>query len=374
MNAYQQLGIEDLINRDPDAMEKTYINGTIKIRTKQKFNDGIKDLNQILKQKLGISEKLTMIKEKLGELIKCAVAYDFVATEDARKDYNRKGQPEIEQITDKIDKTLRNAVTLETNGQTLNAYNILGVANNEKNYENSEQFDKHIETKTYENTALAISVSNLTDIPSIESFLLTLTKYFWAYSKTESAEKRKEYKYEELAQKGDKAEKALGEARVRALENQTIYPMDTVNSSKYDRIDITKVAVVQSCAFGVEDQHGYGYKVERYKEDKMVDHSEIFSNIDLLRMRDDVLYRAKVENMLLSDENIRLGQEKLGGYIGEIDDNGNIKFDLEFIGTARAWDRRRNKEQAKNRQKNDAQGNNQKIQLTETDPDSDDRR
>lgn len=373
MNAYQQLGIEDLINRDPDAMEKPYLDGTIKVRTKLKLDDGIKELNQMLKQQFGIAEKLAMIKEKLGELIKCAVAYDFVATEEARKDYNRKGQPEIEQVTGKIDRTLRNAVALETNGQTSNAYNILGVANNEKNYENSEHFDKHIETKTYENTALAISVSNLTDIPSIESFLLTLTKYFWAYSKTESAEKRKEYKYEELAQKGDKAEKALGEARVRALENQTIYSMDSVNSSKYDRMDIAKVAVVQSCAFGVEDQHGYGYKVERYKDGKMIGHSEIFSNIDLLRMKDDVIYRARVEN-LLSDESIRLGQEKLGGYIGEIDDNGNIKFDLEFIGAARAWDRRRNKRQEKSGKKNDAQVNNQKKQPTESDPDTDDKR
>ena len=87
-----------------------------------------------------------------------------------------------------------------------------------------------------------------------------------------------------------------------------------------------------------------------------------------------VIYREKVLEQLLSDEAIRLGREKLGGYVGELDDNGNIKFDLEFIGACRAWKRRKNKEKAQNMKKNNNQENNRKIQPTDPDPDSDDRR
>ena len=374
MNAYKLLGIEDLVSKDPSAIEKPYINGVIKIRTKLKLDEGIKGLNQILKEKLGITEKLAKIEEKLKQLFKEAVAYDFVATEETRKDYAKKGEPEIEQVVEKINKTLNSAVDLETNGQTSNAYQILGVANDKKNDREPELQDKSIETKIYENIALAISVSKLTDIQEIESFLLNLIKYFWAYSKIGTAEKRKEYKYEELAKKGDKAEKALGEARVRAIENQQTYSMDITSSSKYDRVDISKVAVIQSSAFGVDEQHGYGYIIDKHKTDEAIERNQIFSNIDINRMRDDVIYREKVLEQLLSDEAIRLGREKLGGYVGELDDNGNIKFDLEFIGACRAWKRRKNKEKAQNMKKNNNQENNRKIQPTDPDPDSDDRR
>lgn len=374
MNAYKLLGIEDLVSKDPSAIEKPYINGVIKIRTKLKLDEGIKGLNQILKEKLGITEKLAKIEEKLKQLFKEAVAYDFVATEETRKDYAKKGEPEIEQVVEKINKTLNSAVDLETNGQTSNAYQILGVANDKKNDRKPELQDKSIETKIYENIALAISVSKLTDIQEIESFLLNLIKYFWAYSKIGTAEKRKEYKYEELAKKGDKAEKALGEARVRAIENQQTYSMDITSSSKYDRVDISKVAVIQSSAFGVDEQHGYGYIIDKHKTDEAIERNQIFSNIDINRMRDDVIYREKVLEQLLSDEAIRLGREKLGGYVGELDDNGNIKFDLEFIGACRAWKRRKNKGKAQNMKKNNNQENNRKIQPTDPDPDSDDRR
>lgn len=400
MNAYQQLGVEDLINRESNNIEDQTVNGIIKVKTKRQLDEGIKSLNQILKENLGTAEKLTRIKEKLSELIKQVVAYDYVATAETRADYDKKGKPDVEQLVEKIKQTLKKAVTLETNGKAVNAYQILGIANNEETVKSQhkssnektldsdkesgkvkdnkailtpEQQDRHIEARTYENIGLALSVSNLRNVEEIESFMLTLSKYLWAYSKISSTEKRKEYKYEELAKKGDKAAKSLGEAKVGALRNQQFYPIDLADNSQYERIDITKAAVLQSCAFGIAEQHAYGYKVDKYKADGSVRYDQVFSNIDINRMKEDVIYRQNVLEKLLSDESIRLGQEKLGRYVGELDENGNVKFDLETIGTSRSWERRR-KAQMRKGQKDAIQEDDNKPHPTDSNPDPDDRR
>ena len=288
-----------------------------------------------------------------------------------------KKQELMKEILGGIQEKLDNAVTFESDGMPQNAFQILNTVSNRATTGETAKEDDYLRSKTLQYIRIALANPNLDDIDSIKNLLLNLTKYMWAYSRIATSKQREEYAYGLTARAGDRALKSLGKPVIQELKNKQQYCMELPNNEECERIRVVKVAVIQSKDFMMSEDKAYGYFISKEKKDGVIENKSIMSNIDIVRMREDAGYRTKVEEYLLSDEAIRLGQAYLGGYVGEVvlNKDGQLErtFDPECVGLCRELDReyRKNKTEKKNNP-NKQTDKERKTNKTPIDPDPDD--
>lgn len=377
MNAYELLRIEDLLTEEEETTSTRTKDAVIKVKAKKKLTEGICDINRILEKEGSVSEKLKAIADKIEEMTGIANAYAKIATEEDRKAYDACGKTNMEEILAVIDEKLNNAVTFQSNGMQQNAFQILSTVNNRDNMGNSAKQDEYLKNKTLQYIRIALANPNLDDINSIKNLLLNLTKYMWAYSKIATTKQREEYAYGLTARVGDRALKSLGKPVIQELKNKQQYCIELPNNEECERIRVVKVAVIQSKDFMMSEDKAYGYFISKEKKDGVIENKSIMSNIDIVRMREDAVYRTKVEECLLSDEAIRLGQAYFGGYVGELvlNKDGQLErtFDPECVGLCRELDREYRKNKTEKRNEQNKQTNREsETHQTPVDPDTDD--
>lgn len=377
MNAYELLRIEDLLTEEEETTSTRTKDAVIKVKAKKKLTEGICDINRILEKEGSVSEKLKAIADKIEEMTGIANAYAKIATEEDRKAYDACGKTDMEEILAVIDEKLNNAVTFQSNGMQQNAFQILSTVNNRDNMGNSAKQDEYLKNKTLQYIRIALANPNLDDINSIKNLLLNLTKYMWAYSKIATTKQREEYAYGLTARVGDRALKSLGKPVIQELKNKQQYCIELPNNEECERIRVVKVAVIQSKDFMMSEDKAYGYFISKEKKDGVIENKSIMSNIDIVRMREDAGYRTKVEECLLSDEAIRLGQAYFGGYVGELvlNKDGQLErtFDPECVGLCRELDREYRKNKTEKRNEQNKQTNREsETHQTPVDPDTDD--
>lgn len=392
MNAYEFLKVDDLLDYVRFATTSRVFDATVKTRTKRKLWEGIHEINNILSSaEPSIAKKLSDIDAKLKELRKIAVAYDDIATPSSRQAHNGDRDFDINEVFEEMDSILENAFTFASNGKTESAFQILDLSsNNDRGKEPREQ-DATIRHKVYHNVNLALANSKLDSIDDFEDLITDLTRYMWAYSKIGDFQQRETYRYKNIARCGDEASKGMGTIQMRALDekDQQQCTIEFPEDERYDTIRISKVGAVRSDEIQYYDTKGYVYAIlkERANTDnEKPDYKKankaipIVSNIDMVRMNNDVQYRTRVEEELLSDEAIRSGKRYLGGYVGELDENGEKTFSVECVGMCRAWERILNAKRAK-RAENARRGKENPIastlntkgnRTTSTNPDTDD--
>lgn len=335
MNAYDLLEINDLL--DEENNRGSYIDVQIRNRAKRKIDECIAELKQLFNQGADITESLMLIEKKLGETIQYAIAYDVSETAKTRTDYEKKGKPDMSEFLAKMNRLLNKAYTLTTGGKASSAYQILGVVKDERCFRTPEEQNQNIRTRAFNSASFTISNSKMNDIDSIETTLLNVVRYIWAYSNISTVAKRKEYKYKELASKSESFEKSMATPEARELKRKKLCLMQPVENTGCTRIDLSEVAILQSCPFVVPERHAEGYVVSKHKTDGTIKEENIFSNIDMLRLQEDSEYQLKVQKMLLSDEAISLGRKYFGGYVGELDKDGNLTFETEAIAASKKW-------------------------------------
>lgn len=376
MNAYELLRIEDLLTEEETTSTRTK-DAVIKVKAKKKLTEGICDINRILEKEGSVSEKLKAIADKIEEMTGIATAYAKIATEEARKAYDATGKTDMKEILAGIEEKLDNAVTFQSDGMPQNAFQILNTVSNRATTGETAKEDDYLRSKTLQYIRIALANPNLDDIDSIKNLLLNLTKYMWAYSRIATTKQREEYAYGLTARAGDRALKSLGKPVIQELKNKQQYCIELPKNEECERIRVVKVAVIQSKDFMMSEDKAYGYFISKEKKGGEIENKSIMSNIDIVRMREDAGYRTKVEEYLLSDEAIRLGQAYLGGYVGEVvlNKDGQLErtFDPECVGLCRELDReyRKNKTEKKNNP-NKQTDKERKTNKTPIDPDPDD--
>ena len=377
MNAYELLRIEDLLTEEEETTSTRTKDAVIKVKAKKKLTEGICDINRILEKEGSVSEKLKAIADKIEEMTGIATAYAKIATEEARETYDATGKTDMKEILAGIEEKLDNAVTFQSDGMPQNAFQILNTVSNRATTGETAKEDDYLRSKTLQYIRIALANPNLDDIDSIKNLLLNLTKYMWAYSKIATTKQREEYAYGLTARVGDRALKSLGKPVIQELKNKQQYCIELPNNEECERIRVVKVAVIQSKDFMMSEDKAYGYFISKEKKDGVIENKSIMSNIDIVRMREDVGYRTKVEESLLSDEAIRLGQAYLGGYVGEVvlNKDGQLErtFDPECVGLCRELDREYRKKKTEERDNQNKQTNKEsKTNKTPIDPDPDD--
>lgn len=357
MNAYEFLKVEDLLDFARSTSSRVF-DGTVKTRTKRMLWEGIHEINKILgSAEPSIAKKLDDIDAKLQELRKIAVAYDHIATPSIRQVNDANGDLDMDKLFDQMDDILENAFTLTSNGITESAFQILDLSNDNDSRRDPQEQDAAIRYKVYHNVNMTLASSKLDGINDFEDLITDLTRYMWAYSKVGDSQKREIYRYKNIARCGDEASRGMGTVQMKVVDenHQQQYTIEFPKDERYDTIRVSKVGVVLSKEIMYSDTKGYVYLISKEKARSDSENSEyknadrpiaIVSNINISEMK-DVQYRTRVEEELLSDEAIQLGKRYLGGYVGEIDENGKKKFNLECVGMCRAWERRLNAKKAK---------------------------
>lgn len=337
MNAYDILNINELLEKsEGEIVSDQDIDERIQNRAKIKIDEEMAKIKSTLESSTDKPANLDKVIEEINELVKLLLAYDLVATTKSRKEYDEKGKTDIDKHFLEMNELLNSGIELKTQGGYLNAYQMLGVANDGRTMEHEQQ-DEHIRRRTLSAIRTIVSMSKSDSIEDIEDIVFNLTKYIWAYSNIKTNEKRVDYKYRSIVQKGDKTSKGLGNIEMSKLPKEQTYSFRPTAESKYARIDLSKVAILEAKAFVAYEELAKCYKVVRHRKDGHVIKCAVSTNIDMDRIREDREYREKVEKNLLSDEAIKIGQKYFGGYIGELDTNGDIKYDLECIGAMRKW-------------------------------------
>lgn len=377
MNAYELLRIEDLLTEEEETTSTRTKDAVIKVKAKKKLTEGICDINRILEKEGSVSEKLKAIADKIEEMTGIATAYAKIATEEARKAYDATGKTDMKEMLAGIDEKLDNAVTFQSDGMPQNAFQILNTVSNRATTGETAKEDDYLKSKTLQYIRIALANPNLDDIDSIKNLLLNLTKYMWAYSRIATTKQREEYAYGLTARAGDRALKSLGKPVIQELKNKQQYCIELPKNEECERIRVVKVAVIQSKDFMMSEDKAYGYFISKEKKGGEIENKSIMSNIDMVRMREDVGYRTKVEESLLSDEAIRLGQAYLGGYVGEVvlNKDGQLErtFNPECVGLCRELDREYRKKKTEERNNPNKQTDKErKTSKTPVDPDPDD--
>lgn len=392
MNAYEFLKVDDISDYAKSAATSRVFYATLKTRTKKKFWDGINEINNILSSsEPSIAKKLSDVDAKLKELRKIAIAYDDIATPSSRQPHYGDRDFDINDVFKKMDSILENAFTFVSNDRTESAFQILDLSSYSDGEKEPHEQDAAVRHKVYHNISLALANSKLDSIDDFEKLITDLTRYMWAYSKIGDSQKRETYRYKDIARCGDEASRGMGTVQMKALDvkDQQQCTIEFPEDERYDTIRISKVGVVRSDEIQYYDTKGYVYAVLKEKantDNEKPDYKKtnkaipIVSNIDMVRINNDVQYRTRVEEELLSDEAIKLGKRYLGGYVGELDKNGEKTFSVECVGMCRAWERVLNAKRAKKAEnarrgkenpidtKLNAQGN----RTTSTNPDTDD--
>lgn len=377
MNAYELLRIEDLLTEEEETTSTRTKDAVIKVKAKKKLTEGICDINRILEKEGSVSEKLKAIADKIEEMTGIANAYAKIATEEDRKAYDACGKTDMKEILAGIEEKLDNAVTFQSDGMPQNAFQILNTVSNRATTGETAKEDDYLRSKTLQYIRIALANPNLDDIDSIKNLLLNLTKYMWAYSRIATTKQREEYAYGLTARAGDRALKSLGKPVIQELKNKQQYCIELPKNEECERIRVVKVAVIQSKDFMMSEDKAYGYFISKEKKGGEIENKSIMSNIDMVRMREDVGYRTKVEESLLSDEAIRLGQAYFGGYVGELvlNKDGQLErtFDPECVGLCRELDREYRKNKTEKRNEQNKQTNREsETHQTPVDPDTDD--
>lgn len=356
-------GLQDIEGKKDEATQEQNPVEESSQDTKEKEGEATQKQDPVVKC-------LQDIREKVDDAIEYLFAYNTLKTSEDRMAYEDKGKLDISKYSEELKRVLNRAVFRVRGGNTSNAYQILGVANSEKDAEDAKDEkdmtpeeiekkiknkdemiknrDENIRRKTFEMIKATVEQSELTDIESIDEMLDNITRYFWAYSKINTQEKRKDYDFQILSRKGEETLKGLGKIAINKLKREEPYSFKPSYEISYNKIDVIRVGELESCAFPAlkaydkshafypPEKHASIYRVEKHRDDGRGIRYLIASNIDMELMKDEE-YSAKVQELLLSDEAIKVGQKHFAGYVGELDNDRNIKYDLECIGAMKNW-------------------------------------
>ena len=339
MKAYQILRI----NRDGNGID-TKAKDSLALNLKILLNEIFRLLNENQHDMSNFANNIEALVNKMQLYI---LAYSKICNEERRRIYkiNQMFEQDIDEnnIIDKRNSIIR--IANDKKKQT--AYQVLGISKiseNEEDPEKSTIIDEKIKLKLFEYmrtimmvrpSNYGIDVSTPIDIEALIDMANRLERIFWAYNKINTSDKRKRYNEElvDLDYKtlSEKANKEKG----RIL---SIYKIDYGDGENYEFTDTTNRVINLSRKSIIKydvDFLGNESSVNEYfvtiKKGNQVNEYTIYSNIDIKKLAADDDYSKKIICSLLSEKSLERGKKYLEGYVGELNDNGEQKFNIETI-------------------------------------------
>ena len=334
MNAYQILGIMSHIDNE---MDEHSANEKIMNKVKTIVLSSIEQINQIINSNdISTEEKVKKIGDGVSATVRVIVSYMKIIDAEKRKAYNLTDKTNIDDELISVDSANRQ------NGK--NAYQTIGVSSLETYGLNSK-----IAENTYSAYVLAMKQTDTKSLEELMETLLRMKKYDWAYSKIKSVNDREQYnlnlneaerksEYIQLAQSAKEKASDIGKASKLDRKQPWIFNFYDYNEKNYRNISLSHVGTIEYGSFIIPDENEVKeYKVIKQKQDGKVVEYSVFSNIDYARLQDDPEYSKMIVNELLSDCNIDMGMKYLSAYIGILNSNGNVDFNVDDISICQKW-------------------------------------
>ena len=334
MNAYQILGIMSHIDNE---MDEHSANEKIMNKVKTIVLSSREQINQIINSNdISTEEKVKKIGDGVSATVRVIVSYMKIIDAEKRKAYNLTDKTNIDDELISVDSTNRQ------NGK--NAYQTIGVSSLETYGLNSK-----ITENTYSAYVLAMKQTDTKSLEELMEILLRMKKYDWAYSKIKSVNDREQYnlslneaerksEYIQLAQCAKEKASDIGKASKLDRKQPWIFNFYDYNEKNYRNISLSHVGTIEYGSFIIPNENEVKeYKVIKQKQDGEVVEYSVFSNIDYARLQDDPEYSKMIVNELLSDCNIDMGMKYLSAYIGILNSNGNVDFNVDDISICQKW-------------------------------------
>lgn len=346
MNAYDVLNLSEDLSKNTDEKLGLQLDCIIKSRAESVIFEELQKLYQILVENEEIYVRLEAFQKEFHNVLKYLMAYDCIANQENRLEYNKKNKPTIEKYISKFRAKFDNVSRIKRNGKDVSPFQMLGVDNNSKKL--IEDQNNYINTRTCSMLKLILSNVKIQDIDNLEDIILKISGHLWAYNKISTQEKRDEYKYKEILSKGKKKICYASDVQIRRFKD----PKKIIIESESGDIDICQdLAVINvEPPFSLSECVAKGYLITK-RNNGMEESERFISNIDMQRMSLDLEYREIVLNELLSRKSLELGKKHLKGYIGEIDENNEIKFNEIVLGMMLSYYDRQSKKNVEQKEK-----------------------
>ena len=334
MNAYQILGIMSQID---DEMDEQSANEKITNKVNKLVLASVEQINQIMSNNdISTEEKVRKIGDAVSSTVRVIVSYMKIIDAEKRKNYNRTDKTNIDDELISVDSANRQ------NGK--NAYQTIGISSQETYGLNGK-----ITENTYSCYALAMKDTETKSLEELMATLLRMKKYAWAYSKIKSINDREQYnlalneverkdEYIRLAQCAKEKASDIGKASRLDRKQPWIFNFYDYNEKNYRSISISHIGTIEYGSFIIPDENEVKeYKVIKQKQNGEIVERSVFTNVDYARLQDDPEYSRMIADELLSDCNIDMGMKYLSGYIGVLNSNGNVDFNVDDISICQRW-------------------------------------
>lgn len=354
-NAYQKLGVltNELEKGNSEAGGLSR-NSKIKLNAVRLLKFTIRDMHIVLNNvDLSNEKKIMRLMELSDSQKSLCYAYEQIKDEASRAEYDKKGKPSIDEMCIKESENLDEKNILkrkdkssendkEAKEVTLSAYDVLPIEiHGDKT---DREYSKNACQTALRKITFYLSTFSLETMDDLKDATGKIKDVLWAYQKISTPQKRENY---DLALKGEKLENlytGLQKQSEHAFRyNIAIWQYHKIKEdSNASRLTINQndksITIRKKGALSYSDNtiipnenQLYAYDVTKTNEDGTQTVSQIVSDINLIKMREDDNYKQQVLTELLSNESIYFGNKYLSSYVGRINEKGEKEFDPNDI-------------------------------------------
>lgn len=380
MTAYELLDIED-INLEY-GYEETDVDDYVKGKVQTKMNAEVEKLIAMIGEHKYTQEQLDDMSLVIGNMCMITLAYDALSNREKRANYNARGKKDI---IKEFEKVVKENFINSSLIRGKNAYQVLCTRNliehpeqDIDDYEVLRNTMKFLEASIKNKPCMKPGLDNDHTGTDMQKTILQMYSYFCANTKIRTKVDRQIYndKFRREAYYRDVSKEAnteyINSVNTSYTDPPRIYNIDNPLESEYSSIRISEIQKINYRILN-EEKRIRKYLVEKTKTDGTIIKNIVFSNIDFSEMAENPIYAAKVERILLSDQNIYLGKTYLSGYVGDLIgaryplNEGRLKLSETQAGLC-MYLKEKERDENKRRNSNSAPTKHQDAKSAPTDP------
>lgn len=323
MDEYQ---LFDITKEQIESLNSDQISNKLNNILFNKLLNLVNRIKDILNLEVDSKEKLHAINSLLNEMIKILYAYKRLVNNKCDINF----ESEFKAL---LQKYFQSPTVKDSLGNDIDAFKVLNVFRNRCD----DTQLKKIQEMALKKIKFSFLNKSFDNLQSFNTFAKSLQKILWAYNKICTPEKIQEYlaqlqeyllkkKFIDLSIKGKNSKDLIRKERKFKTKNPIKIEFPKINSDD-EKITISRVGKLEYGVAAVDNE----FEVNEYFVSKENDSGDIkqfvvFSNIDLVRVQEDFNYTSLVRS-LLKDSSVKMANEYLSGYIGEISDKDNFCFE-----------------------------------------------
>lgn len=303
-------------------------------RLNAKYKELIEKLRKILEEAIiPNEEEVEQARDIWLEYLTYSRAYAHIKSDEARKKYVESYALPVEEEGKKAFDDAQQRILISTKNArdaspvAKDAFSVLGTISNTEvtDREMLRRLDQFLRFSVGRTTPTDMKLDDSTDM------LRKAMKYIWAYTQIGIREDRNVYTYKlAIADKVDEINRACSTVKNAGIRHfQQIDQKTLKDKDDESTITITATDKRQFGTFIIPNENEVGIYLVNGKNADGEFKFDICADIDFDRMDHDPRYVRRLKKFLLTPEVMAFAKENLGGYVGELDQEGKLVIDPE---------------------------------------------